>query len=307
MPRDSLFVSILREPGELFQSTFRFFYENVPSFRGGPKQNDPDSIEKWLNNSKNYFKTKDRRGYWFFAKNHVMFDFGYDPLMERDSEIDKAIKQIDKVFDFILISNYMSESLVLLADMLCCPLADISSAVLNARVDREKQDQSRTDRIRKKVREWNKADSALFDYFNKTLWDKIEKFGFQKMKTKVKQLNNINQNLMAQCSGGKKNYNELVNAPWKNIKYYQPKGIDIVSYDLKEGKELNETCINLLAPEDYLTEVVHQHQKQRQPKRRHRNLAISSKLKQLSIIKKNLQEFNRVSNRSFVVSIKPFQ
>ena len=266
MPNDTLYISIIREPGELFESTYRFFYPNVEAFQRGPEQNDLDSPEIWLNNAKHYFSEKKRTLYWFYAKNHEMFDFGYDALMNDDNEIEQTVKKIDQVFDFILITNYMSESLVLLADMLCCPLADVSSVVLNAnaKIDSSKEGELRMKRISKKAREWNKADSALFDYFNKSLWTKIEKFGFQKMQKEVMRLQSMNQNLLEKCSTGKKSYDKLTNAPWKDMKSYQPSGVEIVSYDLRPGAELNETCVHALAPEKYLNSVQDLRQKEKQ-------------------------------------------
>ena len=129
MPKDSLFVSILREPGEVFESSFHYFYEIVPSFNKLP-QNELNSTEIWLNNASKYFDSEKRTGFWFIAKNHMMYDFGFDPMMENDNRTRAAIEAIDKTFDFIMISNYMDESLVLLADILCWPLADVSSVVL---------------------------------------------------------------------------------------------------------------------------------------------------------------------------------
>ena len=256
MPQDSLFISILREPGELFESTFYYFYELVPSFRNVP-QNQPDSTELWLNNTDKFFKPFFRPDFWFFAKNHMMHDFGFNPAMNDDTQIANAIQTIDKTFDFIMISNYMDESLVLLADLLCWPLADVSLMVLNHRKSKNLKE-SRTNRIRKKVREWNKADSALFDHFNKSLWNKIENFGFHRMKVEVKKLQTINQDLKKQCVEGTKPkyYSELQNTPWKNMHIFQPQGVRITGFDLKPGAELNETCVNLIAPEPYLHAIV---------------------------------------------------
>ena len=263
MPKNSLFVSILREPGELFESSFHYFYELVPSFQK-VAQNHPESTETWLNNTDRFFNPKSRSVFWFFAKNHMMYDFGHDPIMEDDKKIADAIKAIDRTFDFIMISNYMDESLVLLADMLCWPLADVSSVVLNQRT-LQKQTKARKKRIREKVREWNKADSALFDYFNKSLWKKIESFGAQKMQEEVKKLQEINQDLKEKCvdSNGTKFYSDLKNTPWKNMNIFQPTGVKIAGFDLKPGAEQNETCVNLIAPEPYLNKVVRAAQRNR--------------------------------------------
>ena len=266
MPKNSLFISILREPGELFESTFHYFYGVVPSFRHLP-QNQLNSPEMWLNDTDKFFDPNQRTRYSYFAKNHVMHDFGFDPMMGDDAQIQNAIKKIDKTFDFIMVSNYMDESLVLLADMLSWSLADVSSVVLNQRFS-QKRNEFRARRISKKVRNWNKADSALFDYFNKSLWKKIKNIGFQKMKNAVKTLQIINQDLKTQCIDGNRTkfYNELKNTPWKNTNIFQPSGVKISGFDLKPGAERNETCVNLIAPEPYLHKVVVETQRKRQLK-----------------------------------------
>ena len=233
----------------------------VPSFKK-LSQNELNSIETWLNNASKYFDSAKRTGYWFVAKNHMMYDFGFDPMMENDNQTRAAIEAIDKTFHFIMISNYMDESLVLLADMLCWPLEDVSSVVLNHR-DAPKQNKLRIKKVREKAREWKKADTALFDFFNKSLWNRIEKFGFQRMKMEVKKLQSINQKLSNQCidSKGKKLYKELKNTPWVNMTIFEPKGIKISGFDLKPGAELNNTCVNLIAPEPYLNKIVLEVQK----------------------------------------------
>ena len=110
MPVDLFYFSILRDPAEVFESTFHYSYYNVPSFRRGPKRDDPASVEIWLNNTNKYFNPQERSGSWYDAKNHAMFDFGYNALLENKDEIEKTIQEIDQIFDFILISNYISIS-----------------------------------------------------------------------------------------------------------------------------------------------------------------------------------------------------
>jgi len=96
MPSDSFYVTILRDPAEMFESAFYYFYYDVPSFRNGPKREDLNAIEIWLNNTNNYFDPHQRAGFWFYAKNHVMFDLGYNALMEDDSEIKKQFMKSTK-------------------------------------------------------------------------------------------------------------------------------------------------------------------------------------------------------------------
>ena len=150
MPNNSLYISILREPSSLFRSTFNYFYGIVPEFHHVP-QKDRNSVEKWLYKTKEYWNPNKLSRYSFFAKNHMMFDFGYSALLENDDEISKAIKEIDERFDLILISDHMDESLVLLADILCCSLEDVVTLKLNLRVE-PKDHSEKLDKLKKQVR-----------------------------------------------------------------------------------------------------------------------------------------------------------
>ena len=263
MPDDSIYISILREPGSLFESTFDYFYYAVPEFQYVPHRH-PNSVEMWLDKADRFFSPKYTSKFGIFAKNHVMFDFGYNASMTNDTEIANAIQEIDKRFDFILISDYLDQSLVLLAEMLHCPLAEVTSVVLNGR-DEKPSDGEKKKIIREKVKKWNKADAALFDYFNKSLWKRIEKYGEGKMKIQVEKLRVMNKNQTDFCINGTeaKLYSELQNVPWKDDKLYQPKGVKIKGFDLKAGAEKLEWCLNLIAPEPYMNKKVHMQMRMR--------------------------------------------
>ncbi|KAJ7388715.1 hypothetical protein OS493_035993 [Desmophyllum pertusum] len=53
---------------------------------------------------------------------------------------------------------------------------DILFLKLNERQDEEK-DTILTNDVRENIKRWNKADVLLFEYFNKSFWDKIENEG----------------------------------------------------------------------------------------------------------------------------------
>ena len=55
--------------------------------------------------------------------------------MNDESEINAAIDEIIKQFDFIMISDYMDESLILLKEELCLQISDIVFFSINKRSD----------------------------------------------------------------------------------------------------------------------------------------------------------------------------
>lgn len=58
----------------------------------------------------------------FFSRNHMTFEFGYDPNEEDEVKIKEMISKIAKRFNFILINEFMAESLIVLRRYLCMDL-----------------------------------------------------------------------------------------------------------------------------------------------------------------------------------------
>jgi len=50
----------------------------------------------------------------FRSKNYQSHDLGLDPLLEGETEIEKAILQLDSQIDLMMITEYMDKSLILL-------------------------------------------------------------------------------------------------------------------------------------------------------------------------------------------------
>lgn len=262
MPSDSVYISILRNPTDLFQSTFVYFYGYVPEFHH-VTQHSKNSVEMWLNNTSKYWNPDKVSRFSFFAKNHLMFDFGYSAYLEDMTEITKAINEINQTFDLILISDHMDESLVLLADLLCCPLTDVVALKLNSQ-GRKAERTNKSPTLKQKVRNWVKADSLLYEHFNATLWKKIKAYGFKRMKRNVEKLNKLANNLVTLCVVSNKTfpYSGLKNVPWDRRGIYEPPGVTIKSYDLKPGSEKLQDCVDSIAPELYFTNELKKKQKQ---------------------------------------------
>ena len=246
MPRDSVYITIIREPAALFQSTFAYMRLIVPSFKLVPLQINASEI--WLDNADKHLLSAKTSPFTFFTRNHLMSDLGYNYAMTGDTYIKKAISEIDSIFDLILITDHIEESLVLLSQLLRVPLEEVAFLKV---LEREKTNQTKElrRRIRDKVRKRNTADTALFDYFNASLWKKIEKFGFDKMANQVIKLRQINKNLYDLCVGNTtgSSYPYTKNKFW-TADMYQPKGQVMKRYRLKEEAESIKECTYLVAP-----------------------------------------------------------
>eukprot|EP00058_Branchiostoma_floridae_P028378 XP_002613869.1 hypothetical protein BRAFLDRAFT_72011 [Branchiostoma floridae] len=96
-----------------------------------------------------------------------------------------------------------------------------------------------------KVRQWTRADVMLFDHFTKTLWW-LSKLPFDWRK-EVEVLKAKNLQLQDEClqsdSASKANIND------KRFRVFQPAGIHMEHFQLKENALMNETCVNMAKSE----------------------------------------------------------
>ncbi|CAK8683154.1 galactosylceramide sulfotransferase-like isoform X1 [Clavelina lepadiformis] len=264
MPKETPFVTIVREPGQLFESTFDYMWEIVPSFQRVPHHGNT-SIEDWLDNAAAHMRATGSSTYANFAKNPMFFDLGYNNMIDDDQYIEKALAELTKIFDLVLVSDYFDESMVLFADLLCWDLEDVACLSLNARShDNDGNAEIKRARIRGKARLWNKSDAALFDYFNATLWRKIERFGMTKMEAAVNRLKEIRSNLTETCVEGEGavDSSKISDLNFKKT-IFKPKGVSVASYNLKPGAEKLDICRQLIASENTFSREVFNTQRDR--------------------------------------------
>ena len=272
MPPGTIFVSIVREPGAVFESTFTYFWSEVAAFRRVSRK-EPNAIEKWLDHASDYIKTKmDMSNYTdmidtkHFAKNPTFFDLGYEYSTNNKRYIKKSIQQLDKIFDLVLVADYFPESIVLLADLLCWNLSDVAYFDLNVRT-RKGQGLSPEEhaRIRRKARQWNGADAALFDHFNRTLWKKIKRFGKRKMQDQVQRLLKINNDLLRHCVEGAESVDIEQVKDRELRKAYHPREVSMQGYNLKSDSINNSTCRRIIMDENAFGKLIYSYHKLRFP------------------------------------------
>ncbi|RMX45762.1 hypothetical protein pdam_00004141 [Pocillopora damicornis] len=206
MPKDSYYIAVIRKPTNHFESVF-YGYQ-IDDLLGMNNYSDP--FDAFLTKPKQYLlqylhqeprfdininmvknvHTATRWTirhslmlHWFADLMNLnvmsalssgqMFDLGLqhkyynDPVM-----IEKYIGDLAENIDLVLIMEYFDESLVLLKRELCWDLDDVVYFKLNQRSP-EYKETNITDQQKMQISEWNNADAALYDFFNKTFWNKI--------------------------------------------------------------------------------------------------------------------------------------
>ncbi|KAF4074235.1 hypothetical protein AMELA_G00237350 [Ameiurus melas] len=252
LPADTTYITILRDPAELFESSFHYFGRLVPftwKISGG------DKMEEFLSQPELYY---DPEGFnSFYLKNLLFFDFGQDNnLPLADPRVEEGIRAISRRFHLVMLVEHFEESLILLKDALCWDMDDLLFFKLNVR--KGSTVSKMTPELRAKALQWNAIDWKLYQHFNNTFWKKVELYGRERMENDVAELRRRNSQMAAICiEGGHAvdagSIHETSMQPW------QPIGEkSIMGYNLKKNvdKAHQKLCRKMLTPElQYLTDL----------------------------------------------------
>lgn len=252
LPSDAVYITILRDPAQLFESSFHYYQKAIPltwGIRGDNK------LAEFLQHPWTYYT---QLGYnSFYLKNMLLFDFGFDNNMrEDDPRVIKIIHNLSKQFQLVLIAEHFEESLILLKEALCWSMDDLLFFKLNARKD---SFVSRlTPELRAKALEWNGADWRLYQHFNATLWEKVEAYGRRRMEQDVIELRRRNAKMTTICIEGEGAV-EAGRIKDRTLLPWQPVGeSSILGYNLRTNIDykFRTLCRNMLTPEiEYLSKL----------------------------------------------------
>ncbi|XP_055014681.1 galactosylceramide sulfotransferase-like [Boleophthalmus pectinirostris] len=252
VPLDSVYFTVLRDPAELFESSFHYFSHIIPLtwWIGGK-----DKMTEFLRAPNLYYKPNGL--YSFYLKNLLFFDFGYDNNLDEDSPIvEQSLKEIAERFDLVMLTEHFEESLILLKDALCWSMDEILFFKLNSR--KESPVSRLTPELRQKALKWNSIDWKLYQYFNSTFWHKVELYGREQMAKDVAELKRRNAKMMEICIEGGHSV-DASSIHNEDLQPWQPVGEkSIVGYNLKSNidEQYEELCRKMLTPElQYMSDL----------------------------------------------------
>jgi hypothetical protein len=178
-----------------------------------------------------------------FARNAMMYDFGFDNSEEDEEVIQSWIDYLEKTFDLVMLTDYFDESMILMKNELCWKMDDISYLKSNSRSKNTESISSWLgEEYVEKLLEWNKADWMLYQHFNKTFTTKLDKYGRGRMAADVTRLRTSNQKLERNCLAS----DNTVRTVFKTV--------ELTKYKLKEKSD--DVCKDLIRTErQYLYQI----------------------------------------------------
>ncbi|XP_024132038.1 galactosylceramide sulfotransferase [Oryzias melastigma] len=252
LPTDTTYITILRDPAELFESSFHYFGRLVPFTW---KIQGEDKLSEFLLDPQSYFDPESYNSH--YLKNLLFFDFGQDNTLDPDDpRVDAGIRSISERFDLVMLVEHFEESLLLLKDALCWEMDDLLFFKLNVR--KGSTVSKLTSELRAKALEWNAIDWKLYQHFNQTFWKKVDAYGRQRMADDVAELRIRNKRMASICIEGGHPV-EAGSIQETDMQPWQPIGSkSIMGYNLKKNmdKAHRKLCRKMLMPEiQYLSEL----------------------------------------------------
>ncbi|XP_023222369.1 galactose-3-O-sulfotransferase 4-like [Centruroides sculpturatus] len=224
MPNDTVFVTILRNPVDLYESLYS--YLNLDRVY---KMNLSEAVNKLS------YNTLSKRINDKIGLNQMVFDLGFEYSKHANSsQIESFIERIDSLFDLVMITEKMDESLILLRHLMCWSLDDVLAFRVNARSRKSVV----TDKTREKLRRLNWMDQLLYDHFLKRFEDRVKRFGYSSLQNEVILLNQKRSIWYDYCVKETRSYSDGVRA--KVVTYIR-------------NQNFNDSCASLTRSElDYI-------------------------------------------------------
>ncbi|XP_028646568.1 galactose-3-O-sulfotransferase 2-like [Erpetoichthys calabaricus] len=253
MPADTFYISILRHPVSLAESSFNYFNFLAPAFKHSA------SFEDFIANPWKYYVPDLLFNH--LARNMLWFDLGFDHNANFSLQFAQSVvAEIQQSFHFILLADYFDQSMVLLRDALCWSLDDVVTFRHNARTNAKPKCLSPAQE--EQLKKWNALDWYLYQSFNTTFWKKVERFGKLRMDKEVAILQARREELQNLCllKGGKPP--EVKPSLGQGVERCQTGHVTMMTYTLNSNLSISdkELCSRMIREEYEYTDLMRKKQ-----------------------------------------------
>ncbi|XP_047736539.1 galactose-3-O-sulfotransferase 3-like [Hyalella azteca] len=221
MPNDTIFITIVREPSEQFISLFD--YTNMEAFH--------------KMNLTTYVKTvhaNDARMSGYIGYNQMTWDLGLPAgQFQNMTAVQELVDEADKLFDLVMVTERMPESLMLLRRLLCCELDDLFVLQVNARKPKTNKEVVLDSSTEKLLRQRLAADYKLYSHFLHKLDDLVALYGEEQMVQDIAEYNSMSLRKQEFCD-----FKQVPHEINNNAIGYQSQSNDQLCEDVTRGEIL---------------------------------------------------------------------
>ncbi|XP_063684643.1 galactosylceramide sulfotransferase-like isoform X2 [Bolinopsis microptera] len=246
MPKETSFYStIVRSPVSQFKSAFSFFGGERKMRKRYGKVSMDELIGHYLDQQP--APTEYDAPHSVYSINGIAADLGWYAFSESmagstlQEKINAFIEHLDQEMDFVMITDRMNESLILLKEYLGWNMTDI--VYLNRMVS-SKPKVTMSEETKARILKYQVIDVQIFDHFNKTFELHLDRVGREKVASQVKKFEEMRESFENKCF----NKNMTVKGPYGSVSW------EITDY----GRNTNLACTFLQTRDIKLTNVVTQ-------------------------------------------------
>lgn len=243
MPAHSIYLTILRDPVQTFESVFHYYRNAIPAFQ--PLANHSQPLLAFLKDSSQYYNAQDISN--GLAKNPMAFDLGLNASWEETagSLWQKELERLNHTFQLVMIAEHFDESLLLARELLGLEMEELVYVRLNIR---RKEGKPLSKRLVQKIQAWNWLDVQLYRFFQRVFWHKVEVYGYMRMKRELDVFRTLLRETVARCLEGDAIGPEEVA---DDLRPWQPGSVVILGYRLRQNLTYAQYsgCFRMVLPE----------------------------------------------------------
>ncbi|XP_042865790.1 galactosylceramide sulfotransferase-like [Penaeus japonicus] len=240
LSKDAVWVTIMRDPSTSFQSMFSYY--NLEEELRTPLLRLLDFPRSKMNVFPRYSGR--------IGRNQMLFDLGVEPEdFDSPAAVEGAIRKVEQNFHFVLIAEYMDESLILLKDLIGLTMRDLVTLNQKTRFRAENSTEDILDPHRSaKLRDWLQGDYRLHQHFTARLLELVNHFGRTRMAKEVAELRSLREETRRKCGVSEYTMKDV------SIRRYGRKDLPLLVGYRSAGS--NSFCKVLVKPNVVLTREV---------------------------------------------------
>ena len=244
MPKaTTLYTVIIRSTVSHFKSAFNFFGADKRMKEKYPGKNltFEDTVKIYLNE----VEYMDSKPLLSLISNNIAMDLGWKGFAgkQKDKPLEEIIKafveHLDREMDFVMLTDRLDESLVILAEYMGWELTDILylKRMVSKKITTELSEESQ-----RRILDIGLLDQAIYQHFSAKFEEHVNSFGRERLEMRVKEFQDMRQNFEDACFDKSK----ILGGPYGSV-----------SWELSDyGKHINRACEFLQIKDVTLTKVV---------------------------------------------------
>lgn len=243
VPPPAIFLTILRDPVQTFESVFHYYQNIVPAFQ--PLANHSRPLLAFLEAPDRYYNGQEASN--GLARNPMTFDLGLNTSQEAASSSWWAgeLERFNQTFQLVMIAEHFDESLLLAQELLGLDMEELVYVRLNVR---HKGEKPLAKDLVQKIQAWNWFDVQLYRFFQSVFWRKVERYGYVRMKQELATFRALLQESAGKCLAGEPVGPEIMA---DELRPWQPGSVTILGYNLRQNLTSDQyrDCFRMVLPE----------------------------------------------------------